>query len=186
MSFLILLGAAALRLCAPSPVNADPAPGAAQSSTETYVEPTPERIEAYIRNFVGLMRDGRRKKSPALSELIVRLSLEAQVDPWVVVVLIRHESSFFEGPDILGVRGEQGLMQVLHRATRKKYNMMTSEGQIRAGIHVYKWGLRKCSSEEEAFRFYQTGYCDGKPGNLRGRLNALRNARNGKLPRKTR
>ena len=186
MSFLILISAVAVQMCAPAPAGAEPAKGRTQLVLEepkpVFQYPsgqvTPEQVEIYIRDWVGFMRDGRRKNAPELSKLAVRLIEEYRVPPWFTVIVMRHESSFHKsGKD--GMKGEKGLMQVLFGRVRKMFDMKTSEGQLRAGMFILRLGMSECKNESELFRYYQSGHCDGWIPNLRGRMRALDRVRRG-------
>ena len=135
-------------------------------------------VEVYIKRFLGKMRDKRWKRVSILARLIVDSANKYGLDYMLVTVVVRRESSFWEGA--VGSIGEYGLMQIHPKnyKARKGHDLRTSRGQLEAGCallakcikYCYKPKLNEKQNLLRALTLYQSGTCNSKiPGPL-GRL----------------
>jgi len=126
-------------------------------------------VETYIKTFVAngrkeqrAARDRRWKAIPELAALIVEVAREWSLDPLLVAVVVKYESSFYQAS--VGAVGELGLMQVWGKAARdddgKPYDLDTSRGQLMAGCHHFVRCLEQCGGDVlSALKAYQSGQC---------------------------
>lgn len=110
---------------------------------------------------------------------IVEVARERDLDPLLVSVVVRHESSFWEKERTEeGAVGEQGLMQlhgeVLAKAIKAGYDLSTSRGQLQGGSDYLAECLETCSSTGKALAKYQTGKCRSQHGGPKLRLKRYR------------
>lgn len=170
---------------------------------------TGEHVAEYIRGFLKGPCQKRRNKhgravceslvekqkrwgrAEALGNLIDEVADERHLDPFVVAVVTRHESSFYEKPNLVNEfpnsRGEIGLMQVhgiaLKNALRQGYDMKTSEGQLKAGSDHLVLSASLCDgSLYQTLSKYQTGSCRSKAYGPRLRTKKIRKIRSQSLP----
>lgn len=132
-----------------------------------------QEIEEYINHFLEGThnKDRRRKRAPELARLIVEEAEAAGVDPLVLAIILKRESSFYEarGGDrkgLTGKIGERGLGQ-LHgvaamRARGLGCDLKTSRGQICGAARWFAACKERCGSVRGGFESYQTGSCETK------------------------
>jgi hypothetical protein len=125
-----------------------------------------------------LLNQKRGRRAPEVSRMIVEASLERELDPYVLAVVVAHESSFNEKvPD--GKIGEQGLTQVhglaKRRALKQGYDLTTSKGQLAAGALHLQFCQEKCGGTlVRVLAGYQAGRCGSKVSGARLRTRRVR------------
>jgi len=154
----------------------EPLPAPETSAGVVVVDESFERdvaaVEAYIRDFVAMgrseeraARDRRWVKIPLYARLIVEHARQFGVDPLLVAVICKRESSFKVRAK--GARKERGLMQVMPGGVASKddkgrpYDLSTINGQLSAGANHLQRCLRLCRGNvRQALRAYQhSGGC---------------------------
>jgi len=124
-------------------------------------------VQHYIERFSERFRQSRAgskvyKRAPELAKLIVEQANRFDIDPKILTVVVRCESSFREGM-LEGKAGEVGLTQVLGTARKKAKklgcDLNTSKGQLCAGASWISAGLERCKTVEGALHYYQAGKC---------------------------
>lgn len=128
---------------------------------EATTDPVPrtktEAITEYVTDF---MRVCPRYRKPAIGlvPLVVRVSTEEGVDPFLMAVTVSKESAWRINGKLGQSRGEVGLTQV-HGLAAKGQDLTNPEGQIRAGARWMKRCLDKCGSVLNGINAYLSGRC---------------------------
>lgn len=128
-----------------------------------------------------VLKQKRARRAPEMARMIVETSHKREIDPYVLAVVVAHESSFNEKvPN--GTVGEQGLTQVHGLARRlalaQGYDLETSEGQLAAGADHLKFCEKRCgTSLVRVLAGYQAGACGSKVFGARLRTKRVRKAR---------
>ena len=139
-------------------------------------------VQYYIESFTERFRKSRAgrkvyKRSADLAKLIVEQANRFDIDPKLLTVVVRCESSFREGM-LEGKAGEVGLTQVLGTARKKAKklgcDLNTSEGQLCAGASWLAAGLERCKTIEGALHYYQAGKCRSRAYGPKHRMRLLK------------
>jgi len=156
------------------PIEPAEAPPARVIKSDKYsTDPQTEWVQTYIEKFSESFKNSRAgrkviKRAPELSKLIVEQANRFGVDPKLLTVVVRCESSFREGmlKGKINNVGELGLAQVhgtaKNKAKKQGCDINTSEGQLCAGAYWLSVGLERCKTTEGALHFYQAGKCHSK------------------------
>ena len=169
----ILAALTLLVLLFTSEVDAEPPRG--ESSATSDVRAFQRNVvEAHIKRFLlGWYKQGQGRRwdeAPTMAAWIVNAAHEAQIDPYVLAVLIQFESSYRVRPGT-GLKcalpesvGERGLGQLhglaARHAKRQGCNLGTPQGQLCGAAHWWRVALERCGGDElKALRAYQTGDC---------------------------
>lgn len=127
----------------------------------------------------GLMERRKRwKRADPLGQMIDEIADSFDLDPLVLAVVVRRESSFYEQPRLEGKLGEQGLTQVhgyaLRMARAAGYDMRTSEGQLKAGaLHLVHCREECDGTLYQTLSKYQSGHCRTRAGGPRYRTKEI-------------
>jgi len=132
-------------------------------------------VESYVKWFHQNVSDRRTNRALKYVPFVVSHSLDYQVDPLLVSVLISCESSW--RMDRPGKIGEIGLMQVVPSNARG-FDMATANGQIGAGTRTLRYCFDKCNGDiGKALTKYATGGCYKKYDGLKRRLRLYKEAK---------
>lgn len=154
---------ALLVLLAVGPVSAqglpaDESQAASGAFTEApAVQSTAVAVERYILAFLGKMRDIRWKRTPALAALIVEAADRHGLDPLLLAIVAKAESSFWEvrkgarlrdaaTAPLVGARGERGLLQVWGMAA-VGCDLTSSAGQLDCGAAWLRSRIDSCGGD---------------------------------------
>lgn len=143
----------------------EPAAGPAPSTASTYGDHAVDVVERYILAFLGPLRDVRWRRVPFLARTIVDAASRYGLDPLLVAVVVRYESSYWEArkgatrgrgrhkrpadptaDPLLGAKGEKGLMQVWGSAA-SGCDLSTAEGQLDCGCRWLASRIASCDGD---------------------------------------
>ena len=130
-------------------------PPALASDTQTVSDT--KAVSDYIRYFKRNVKPSLQRRALKLVPLIVSISKKYKIDPMLVTIMIRFESSFV--PGVVGaVLGERGLLQV-HGVALKGRKLATVADEIDAGVLYLVACQRRCKNDLWAINRYMSGRC---------------------------
>lgn len=112
----------------------------------------------------------RCKKAQKIVPHVVKWSNFYNLDPLLVSTIITFESSW--RPDVIGRRGEVGLMQILPQSICSfGQKIETSEDQIRTGARCLRLSLDQCQDLRGGLTMYASGRCTTENISLKRKIN---------------
>ena len=123
-------------------------------------------VTAYVEAFLHRVRltrgfDTRREETLKLVPLVVKKSLEYDIDPLLTAVKAYRESSW--QPNLTGRRGERGLLQVIPRYF-KDHDLSKVEDQLDAGLSHLRKAIDICGGDViQGLNYYGTAPPRCKP-----------------------
>jgi len=146
-------------------------------------DPVPTGTELELIEFVDdflytvrLMPSFEKRRADALANISIILKYcdQYQIDPLLVAVIMRFESSW--KTTAVGKLGELGVMQTMPRLF-KKFDLNTADGQIHAGVSHLRASLNACGGDlEQGLNYYGANRCKPILRFVRWRLGAYKRA----------
>lgn len=130
-----------------------------------------DELKNYVEDYLSVvckMPGFKKRKEKALSNIPYIINIcrkysdeKIQIDPLLVAAIMRLEASWKN--DVIGKKGEIGIMQVMPGKISRKYDMSTPQGQIEAGIEKLRYAFDECNYDlKKALTHYASGKCISK------------------------
>jgi soluble lytic murein transglycosylase-like protein len=111
-----------------------------------------QKMEQYVSEYFDGLYPKRQARAISYIPLIVESGKKYTLDPWLLLVVMRHESGYAWKRK--GAAGEVGLMQVKNRP-----RPIEPAANINRGAEILRMYLDRCGTVLQALSAYQTGRC---------------------------